>query len=114
MIKKQPTEQFCNSHEVIRKYIDYVEMYGGDPTHHLARVSVGDKIRGKVLEVGVIVETNQSKVIICGDAEFCRDYHPEYTNAYQIFQSYASGTLIIRDTEDYAGNSVVIEISYYK
>ena len=37
-----------------------------------------------------------------------------YTNTYQIFQSYASGTLIIRDTEDYAGNSVVIEISYYK
>lgn len=36
----------------IRKYIDYVEMYGGDPTHHFARVSVGDKIRGKVLEVG--------------------------------------------------------------
>lgn len=51
------------------------------------------------------METNQSKVIICGDAEFCRDYHPEDTNAYQIFQSYASGTLIICDTEDYAGKN---------
>lgn len=114
MSKRQSVEQFCDSHEVIRKYIDYVEAHGGDPRHHLARVLVNDKIKGKVLEVGVIVETNQSKVIICGDSEFCRDYHPEYTNTYQIFQSYAAGTLIIRDTKDYAGNSVVIELSYYK
>lgn len=114
MSKKQSVNQFCASDEVIRKYIDYVESHGGDSAHHLARVLVNDKIKSKVLEVGVIVETNQSKVIICGDSEFCRDYHSEYTNTYQVFQSYAAGTLIIRDTEDFAGNSVVIELSYYK
>lgn len=118
MSKKQSVDQFCDSHDVIRKYIDYVESCGGDPGHHLARVSVNnhikDKIKGKVLEVGVIVESNYSKVIICGDSEFYSEYHPEYTNIYQVFQSYAAGTLIIRDTEDVHGNSVVIELSYYK
>lgn len=118
MRKKQPVNQFCDSHDVIRKYIDYVESYGGDPGHHFARVSVSnhgdDKIKGKVLEVGVIIESNYSKVIICGDAEFYSDYYSEYTNIYQVFQSYAVGTLRIRDTEDRYGNSVVIELSYYK
>lgn len=37
MSKRQSVEQFCDSHEVIRKYIDYVEAHGGDPRHHLAR-----------------------------------------------------------------------------
>lgn len=117
MSKKQSVEQFCASHEVLRKYIDYVELYGGNPKHHLARVLVSDgydKIKGKVLEVGVIVEAKQTKVIICGDSEFSRDYHLEYTNVYQVFQSHAAGTLIIRDTEDFFGNNVVIELSYYK
>ena len=100
MSKNQSVDQFCASHEVIRKYIDYVEAYGGNSKHHFARVLVNDghdKIKGKVLEVGVIVEANESKVIICGDSEFRRDYHPEYTNTYQVFQSYAPGTLIISD-----------------
>lgn len=117
MSKKQSVEQFCVSQEVIRDYIDYVEAYGGNPKHHLARVLVNDghdKIICKVLKVGVLVETNQTKVIICGDSEFSRDYHSEYTNIYQVFQSYAAGTLAICDTEDYWGNSVVIELSYYK
>ena len=118
MSKKQPGDQVCDSHDVIRKYIDFVESCGGDPGHHLARVSVSnhasDKIKGKVLEVGVIIESNYSKVIICGDSEFYSDYHSEYTNIYQVFQSYAAGTLRICDTEDRYGNSVVIELSYYK
>lgn len=103
---------------MIRKYIDYVEAYGGNPEHHFAWILVNDgrcdKIKGKVLEVGVIVEANQPKVIICGDSKFCRDYHSEYTNVYQVFQSYAAGSLIISDAEDFFGNNVVIELSYYK
>lgn len=114
MSKKQSIEQFFDSQEVICKYIDYVKARGEKPEHHLARVLVNGNSNVKVLEVGVIIETNQSKVIICGDPEFCRDYHSKYTNIYHVFQSYTAGTLIIRDTEDVFGDDVVIELSYYK
>ena len=34
MRKKQEIEQFCASQEVIRNYIDYVKLQGGNPAHH--------------------------------------------------------------------------------
>lgn len=40
MRKKQEIEQFCASQEVIRNYIDYVKLQGGNPAHHQARVLV--------------------------------------------------------------------------
>lgn len=36
MRKKQEIEQFCASQEVIRNYIDYVKLQGGNPAHHQA------------------------------------------------------------------------------
>lgn len=116
MRKKQEIEQFCASQEVIRNYIDYVKLQGGNPAHHQARVIVNKcgKDICKLLEIGTRIETNESIIDICGDDEFCRDYHPRYTNTFQVFKSYAIGSIIIQETDDNFGNPVQIVLSFYK
>lgn len=116
MRKKQEIEQFCASQEVIRNYIDYVKLQGGNPAHHQARVLVNKcgKDICKLLEIGTRIETNESIIDICGDDEFCRDYHSRYTNTFQVFKSYAIGSIIIQETDDNFGNPVQIELSFYK
>lgn len=61
MRKKQEIEQFCASQEVIRNYIDYVKLQGGNPAHHQARVLVNKcgKDICKLLEIGTRIETNE-------------------------------------------------------
>ena len=116
MRKKQEIEQFCASQEVIRNYIDYVKLQGGNPAHHQARVLVNKcgKDICKLLEIGTRIETNESIIDLCGDDEFCRDYHSRYTNTFQVFKSYAIGSIIIQETDDNFGNPVQIELSFYK
>mgnify|MGYP001092359964 CR=1 FL=1 len=65
-------------------------------------------------KVGARIETNESIIDICGDDEFCRDYHSRYTNTFQVFKSYAIGSIIIQETDDNFGNPVQIELSFYK
>ena len=50
MRKKQEIEQFCASQEVIRNYIDYVKLQGGNPAHHQARVLVNKCGKRKQME----------------------------------------------------------------
>lgn len=66
MRKKQEIEQFCASQEVIRNYIDYVKLQGGNPAHHQARVLVNKcgKDICKLLEIGTRIETNESIIDI--------------------------------------------------
>lgn len=64
-----------------------------------------------MLEIGTRIETNESIIDICGDDEFCRDYHSRYTNTFQVFKSYAIGSIIIQETDDNFGNPVQIELS---
>lgn len=116
MSKRQKVEHVSDSQNAIRSYIEYVESKGGLPEHHKARVLISRRNYNynKILEIGVKIETNNSMVIICGDDEFCREFYPEYNNEYQIFKYFSSGGLIISEAEDNWGNSIEIDISYYK
>ena len=116
MRKKQDINQFTKSQEVIEQYIRYVKRMGASPTHHRARVLIGKRNYNynKILEIGVMIETNYSKLIICDDGSFCQNYKPEYTNEYQIFGSYSAGTLIVRSAEDNFGNPIEINISFFE
>ena len=116
MSKKQDINQFCDSQEAIRKYIQFVESKGAFAGHHKARVLISKRNFdfNKILEIGTLIETNNSLVIICGDDEFCRDFHTQYTNEYQVFEYMSPGMLLVKDTEDIWGNKIEIDISFYE
>ena len=114
MSRKQSIDVFCDSQEVIRSYNEYVQKRGAFPARHKARVLIqsGRYNYNQVVYIGTRIETNYSFVSIFGDDEFCRDFHGDYRNDYQVFKSFQSGTIQISDTEDLWGNSVTIEISF--
>lgn len=115
MSHKQDVSKFRDSQEAIRKYIQFVESKGAFAEHHKARVLISKRQfnYNKILEIGTLIETNKSIVIICGDDEFCRDFHPQYTNEYQVFEYRSPGMLLVKATEDKWGNKIEIDISFY-
>lgn len=114
MRKKQDTEQFSNSQEVLEQYMRYVERKGVSALHHKARVLIEKRnyCYNKILDIGIMIDSNFSKITICGDNEFIGEFYGEYTNEYQQFLSYSLGTVIVRDAVDIWGNSIKMNISF--
>ena len=81
----------------------YVEERGGFPFHYKAYVLLSKWGYYRTFEIGIVIDENIAKIIICGDNEFCRDYKSEYTNQEHVFQYIPSGTLLINDVEDNGG-----------
>ena len=116
MNRKQEINQFYDSQEAVKKYIEYVQDKGAFEGHHKARVLISKRNfdYNKILEIGTLNETNNSIIIICGDDEFCRDFHPQYSNEYQIFEYMSPGMLLVKEATDRWGNKIEIDISFYK
>lgn len=114
MSRKQPVDVFCDSQETIRSYNEYVQSMGASPLRHKARVLIqsGRHNHYFILEISTRIETNYSVITIAGDNEYCRDFHAEYRNDYQIFKSFSKGMIQISDTEDLWGNPITIDISF--
>ena len=111
MIRKDAIQKNA-SLQALKQYSRFVEEKSDTPIHHNAGVLVSKWNYNKVFEIGIIIDANNAKVMICGDTEFCRDYSSEYTNQYQTFQYISPGMLLIKDAEDNWGNNVEIDISY--
>ncbi|MBQ9766735.1 MAG: hypothetical protein IJW37_01345 [Lachnospiraceae bacterium] len=116
MSDKQENKSFIKSADAIKLYSEYVEKKGGSSYNHKARVLIsrGTQTYNKILEVGIIFSNVCSKITICGDNEFCKDFYGEYTCDKNIFKYYSPGMLIIEKTEDIWGNHIEIDMSYYR
>lgn len=114
MSKKQSIDTFGDSLEVIRDYNRYIQFKGGTPLRHKARVLTqsGRYNYNQILSVSTRIETNYAIITIEGDIEFCRNFHPEYRNDYQVFKSFSNGMIQISDTEDIWGNPITFDISF--
>lgn len=116
MGKQQDIEQYRNSQKVLEQYMSYVEENGASSFHHKAWVLIEkrDYQYHNVLEIGTMIINGVSKIILCGDNEFIREFYREYTNEYQQFLSYRLGTVTVKDAVDIQGNQIKMDISFYK
>lgn len=114
MQRRKDESQASSSLQAIKQYKKYVEEREGSPFHHKACVLLSKWDYCRPFEVGIVINENIARVILCGDNEFCREYKSEYTNQEHIFQYIPLGTLLIKDAEDNWGNKTEIDISYHK